>query len=176
MHILCNTIQVTTISGIFLKGISDRFIINLHLPYKIPNALSTHILVEDCMEFEFVYFLDGVVFPPLNGQYIQYLTEYAASPINLYGWNLPSIGCKRVQFLSLEILPNCEDSLPTQTHNPKTCNSVQQFSAKLLNEMTFYSNNLLCLVYELKHEYVIHLLHLLCKVFRVTFQTLKLKP
>lgn len=30
-------------------------------------------------------------FSPLNGQYIHGLIEYAMSPINLCGWNFPSI-------------------------------------------------------------------------------------
>jgi hypothetical protein len=52
--------------------------------------------------------------------------------------------CKHVQFLSLEILPNSEDFMPIQTHNPKTCILIQQFSAKSLNKMTSCNYNLLC--------------------------------
>ena len=45
--IMCNTMYVGTISGIAFNGTSDHFIINIHLLFKILDALSTHILVED---------------------------------------------------------------------------------------------------------------------------------
>jgi hypothetical protein len=47
MHKLCNTIQMATISGILRIDTLHSFIIILYLPFNIPNALSTHILVED---------------------------------------------------------------------------------------------------------------------------------
>jgi hypothetical protein len=47
MHKLCNITQAATISSIFLDGTSLLFIINLYLPFNIPNDISTHILVED---------------------------------------------------------------------------------------------------------------------------------
>ena len=96
IHKLCNTIHVFTISGIFPNGIFDCFIINLHLPFSIPNALSTHILVEDCIKFQFSSFSDNVVFPPLNGQYIHGLTGYATLPTSLYGWYFPSIHARPI--------------------------------------------------------------------------------
>ena len=43
----CATLQVATIPCIFCKNTSHRFIITLHLPFNIPNALSTYILVEN---------------------------------------------------------------------------------------------------------------------------------
>ena len=85
MHILCNTIKVVIISSIFIKGTSGYFTINLHLFFKIPNVFFAHIIIEDYVKFQFVSFPDSDVFPPLNGQYIQGLTEYAASIFNLYG-------------------------------------------------------------------------------------------
>jgi hypothetical protein len=50
MHKLCKTIQVDTISAIDRKGTSALFCIILHLSFKIPNARSTHIRVEDCKD------------------------------------------------------------------------------------------------------------------------------
>ena len=38
MYKLCNTTQVATISGIFRKGTSHRFIITLHLPFSISTS------------------------------------------------------------------------------------------------------------------------------------------
>ena len=144
MHILCNIIQVTTISDIFFKCTSCRFIINFHLPFKILNVFSMHIIVEDFMKFQFVSISDSVVILLLNGQYIQGLTGYTTSPINSYDWNLSSIQVHL--FFSLELVPSYEDFMPIQTYNFKTCNMVQQYSAKLLNEMTSCNNNLLCLL------------------------------
>ena len=43
------------------------------------------------MKFQYVSFLDNVVFPPLNELYIQGLSRYASSPINIYGSNFPSM-------------------------------------------------------------------------------------
>ena len=51
--------------------------------------------------------------------------------------------CKHVQFLPLGKLPNHENFLYIQIHNSKTCNMVQKFHAKSLNEMISYNNNLL---------------------------------
>ena len=70
MHRLCNTMHVAIIFGIFMKDISDHFIINLRLSFKIPKACSTHILIEDWMKFQFISFPNNALFPPLNGQYI----------------------------------------------------------------------------------------------------------
>ena len=43
------------------------------------------------MKFQYVSFLDNVVFPPLNELCIQGLSRYASSPINIYGSNSPSM-------------------------------------------------------------------------------------
>ena len=43
IHKLCNTIHIDIIYDIFLNNISDHFIINLHLTFNVPNALSKHI-------------------------------------------------------------------------------------------------------------------------------------
>lgn len=83
IHILCNTIHIATISSIFLNGTSDYIINSLRLSFSIPNSFSTHILVEDCMKFQFASFLENAVIPPLNEQYIHGLTEHTASPTNL---------------------------------------------------------------------------------------------
>lgn len=66
MYKLYNIIHVATITNIFHNDIMDCFIINLYLPFKIPNALSTYIMVEDYIKFQFVSFLDNVTFPPSN--------------------------------------------------------------------------------------------------------------
>ena len=85
MHKLCKTMHVATIYGIFPKSTSNHFIINLHLPFKIPNTYSMHILVKGWIKFHFVSFSNNAIFSPLNKQYIQGLTGYTASPTNSYG-------------------------------------------------------------------------------------------
>ena len=144
IHKLYNTIHVVTISRIFFNGISDRFIINLHLSFSIPNALCTHILVKYYIKFQFVSFPDNAVFPPLNRQYIHGFTRYAMSLTSLYVWYF------LVWFFSPEIWPNRVDFLPIRIHNLILCNLVEQSLVKLLSEIIFYNNNLFRQLLELK--------------------------
>ena len=78
MHELCKKIHVATISITFLNDTSHLFIMIIHLPFRIPKALSTHIRVVYWIKFQFVWICDNFVFPPLNGQYIYGLMGQAA--------------------------------------------------------------------------------------------------
>ena len=54
--------------------------------------------------------------------------------------------------------------MPIISRTPKPYNMVQRFYVELLNENIFYISSLLRQLLKQKHEYVIHLLPLWCKV------------
>ena len=125
MHKLDNIIQAATISGIFFNNISLLFIINLHLSLNIPNALSTHILVEDWIKFQFVSLSPNHVFHLQIGslskassdmQHLQLI--YKVGIYLLY---------KRARFLSPKKPLSSGNLLPIRIRNPKTYNLIQQF-------------------------------------------------
>ena len=131
MHKLYNTMQVVSISDMFLKGALGRFIINLHPPLNILNVNFTYIMVVDWIKFQFAPFPDNVIFP--LPKRLQDLTEYAASPISLYVWHLLSIYLY-VQFLYHEKQPNLKDLLLNQTYNSISYNLVWWFLIELVND------------------------------------------
>ena len=53
---------VATILDMFLKCTKDCFFINLHLSFKISNALSTHIMIKDWIKFQFASFPNNAFF------------------------------------------------------------------------------------------------------------------
>ena len=96
--------QAVTISGTFSNGTSMHFSRIRHLPYNIPNARSTAILVLDCIKFH-CFSGESPLFEPLNERIKQSLIRYVASPISLYGLNFPS-----KNFFPISVLWNTDQS------------------------------------------------------------------
>ena len=60
--------QAMTISATLFNGRSMYFNKNFHLPFNIPNARSTAILIIDRTKFQYYFSLENPLFEPLNGR------------------------------------------------------------------------------------------------------------